>query len=205
MTSMSLAATAPGYRMGPGLDRAATRADEDRMAAVYRQYGVMLHTYATRLVRDPRLAEDIVQETMLRCWQRAEMYDPARGTLQAWLHRIVHNIAVDKIRSRNARPQEVAELAGFESAVTPDHADSVVRAAAVRQAVAQLTPEHRAALVECYYRHRTVAEAAVILGVPAGTVKSRLYYAMRTLRGLLAAPDDAADLAAGPGRLPVMA
>jgi RNA polymerase sigma-70 factor (ECF subfamily) len=88
---------------------------------------------------------------------------------------------VDAARARRARPQEVAEDA---LAVIPveDQIDQALLSWEVAEALGTLSDDHRAVLVETYYRGRTVAEAAEVLGIPAGTVKSRAFYALRALR-----------------------
>jgi RNA polymerase sigma-70 factor, ECF subfamily len=147
-----------------------------------------LLAFVTKIVRDPMLAEDVVQDAMVRCWQRAAELDEAKGAVRGWLFRVAHNIAIDRIRARRARVQEVAE-APYGGPVQRDHAETVVNVIQVRQALAQLSPAHREVLYACYFEGRTAAETAEQLGIPTGTVKSRLYYAMQAMRDLLQVPE----------------
>ena len=144
----------------------------------------------TRMVHDRALAEDVVQEALIRAWRNMDRLDPHRdGTLRGWLLTVARNIAVDKLRASNARPAEVAESA---APVAPDPTDAVLSAMHIRTAMARLSHAHRAVLVECYFNGSTVTEAARTLGIPPGTVKSRLFSALRNLRDQLAEPAMAA-------------
>jgi RNA polymerase sigma-70 factor, ECF subfamily len=99
------------------------------------------------------------------------------------LTKVARNIMVDHIRRKAVRPKEVEDaLAGPRCGLTVDHADDVINSVDVAAAIARLTPAHRAVLRELYFSDRTCAEAARVLGVPVGTVKSRLFYALRQLR-----------------------
>src|SRR4051812_2829460 len=98
-----------------------------------------------------------------------------------WLCTVARNIAVDAHRSRQARPPEVGPDALAVVAV-PDDADRVLESWIIGDALRALSPEHRDVIVETYFRGKSVAEAAASLRIPAGTVKSRTYYALRALR-----------------------
>lgn len=74
------------------------------LSTLYADYGPALQAYVTRLLSDPHQAEDVIQETMLRAWRNADVLVPERGSVAGWLMRVAHNIAVDKIRARKARP-----------------------------------------------------------------------------------------------------
>jgi RNA polymerase sigma-70 factor (ECF subfamily) len=166
-------ATAPGTEAGPAADEALVR-------ALYAEHAGPLLRYALRLAGgDRQRAEDIVQETLLRAWLHPEAI--ADRPARPWLFAVARNLAVDAHRARKARPAEVGEGALGLVAV-PDEADRVLEAWAVADALAALRPDHRRVLLETYYRGRSVAETAAVLGVPPGTVKSRAYYALRALR-----------------------
>ncbi len=154
--------------------------DEELVRALYHEHAGALLRYALHLTSgDRQRAEDIVQETLLRAWQhpRAIVSRPPRP----WLFAVARNLAVDAHRARQARPHEVGEAALQVTAV-PDTADRALESWAVADALRALRPDHRAVLVETYYRGRSVAEAASVLGVPAGTVKSRTFYALKALK-----------------------
>lgn len=160
---------------------------EALVRALYLEHGRLLVAYTTRLTGDRQLAEDIVQETLLRAWRHADKLTPENGSIRGWLLTVARNIATDKARARKVRPAEVTDDA-VDLTDSRDHAEDVANAVVVAEALRTLSPEHREALIEVYYRGRTAAEAAQVLGVPPGTVKSRVHYALRTLRVTLAEP-----------------
>lgn len=158
------------------------RADEGMMRELYAEHAGPLLGYVLRLTHgDRHRAEDVVQETLLRAWRHPEALRPDRGSVRPWLCTVARNLVVDGQRARRARPQEVGEEA-FAVLPGDDEIEDVLVAWEVADAVATLRPEHRAVLLETYYRGRSVAEAAEVLGIPEGTVKSRTYYALRALR-----------------------
>jgi RNA polymerase sigma-70 factor, ECF subfamily len=154
--------------------------DEDLVRALYAEHAAPLLRYALRMTDgDRQRAEDIVQETLLRAWMHPEAI--ADRPARPWLFAVARNLAVDAHRARKARPHEVGESA-LSLVAVPDEADRVLESWAVADALAALRPDHRRVLLETYYRGRSVAEAATVLGIPAGTVKSRAFYALRALR-----------------------
>ncbi len=154
--------------------------DEDLVRALYAEHAAALLRYVLRMTGgDRQRAEDIVQETLLRAWLHPEAI--AGRPARPWLFAVARNLAVDAHRARKARPHEVGETALSLTAV-PDEADRVLESWAVADALAALRPDHRLVLLETYYRGRSVAEAALVLGIPPGTVKSRAFYALRALR-----------------------
>ncbi len=126
-------------------------------------------------------AEDIVQETLLQAWRHPAALDPERGPVRPWLLTVARRIAIDQHRARQARPHEVGDD-GLDEQLTDDGIDQALERWLVADALASLAPAHREALLHTYYAGRTVTEAAVTLGVPAGTVKSRLFYGLRALK-----------------------
>ncbi len=165
---------------GAGARNSGAAADEELIRALYDEHAAPLLRYATHLASgDHQRAEDIVQETLLRAWQHPRAIEgrPARP----WLFAVARNIAIDSYRARKARPQETGEAA-LEAVPAPDEADRALESWAVADALTTLRHEHRLVLLETYYRGKSVAEAATTLGIPAGTVKSRTFYALRALR-----------------------
>jgi RNA polymerase sigma-70 factor (ECF subfamily) len=154
--------------------------DEDLIRALYAEHAGPLLRYALHLMSgDRQRAEDIVQETLLRAWQHPEAI--ADRPARPWLFAVARNLAIDAYRARRARPHEVGEAA-LEVIPGPDDAERALESWAVADALSALGPEHRSVLLETYYRGKSVAEAAAALGIPAGTVKSRTFYALRALR-----------------------
>jgi RNA polymerase sigma-70 factor (ECF subfamily) len=158
--------------------------DHDADAIVtrlYRENGPFVLSYVTSLLKDRYLAEDVVQETMLRAWRHCGQFSAEKGSVRGWLIKVAHNVAMDKIRMRRSRPAEVAEETAPE-AVVADHADAVVNALHVRDVLDRLSPSHREVIEEIYLNGCTAREAAARLGIPEGTAFSRSYYALRILR-----------------------
>ncbi|MEV5539906.1 sigma-70 family RNA polymerase sigma factor [Saccharopolyspora shandongensis] len=163
--------------------RAAADDAETTLKNLYDDYYLRLLSYVTRILSDQHHAEDVVQETMLRAWQYADQFTPERGTVWGWLTRVAHNIAIDRIRARRARPAEVDEAAAETSYDhNADHSDDVVDAMFVAGMVNKLVPAHRSVLYAVYFADRTASDAAGSLGIPVGTVKSRLHHALRNLK-----------------------
>jgi RNA polymerase sigma-70 factor (ECF subfamily) len=158
-----------------------THQDEAALRSLHEEHAGALLSYALRLCnRDRQRAEDIVQETLLRAWNHLEA---TRSDLpvRPWLFTIARNVAVDAHRARRSRPIEVRESA-LDFIGVDDDIDRALEAWLVTDAVASLSEAHRSVLIETYYRGRTVDEAAATLGIPAGTVKSRTFYALKALR-----------------------
>lgn len=157
--------------------------DEAALRLLYAEHSGPVLAYLLKLTRDRARAEDLLQETMLRAWRRPAAFEPGRGSVRAWLCTVAHNLVVDDARSRAARPSEI-ELTAYTERVEDgtDPYDAALRAWEFADALAALSAEHRAVIVEVYYRRATVAEAADKLGIPPGTVKSRTFYALRALR-----------------------
>ncbi len=165
------------------------RADSSREAslrALYDGHAPVLLAYALRLTGGDRArAEDIVQETLLRAWRHLEVLDDSAGSVRPWLFTVAQRLAIDAHRARRSRPPETgdAPLAAMPSL---DDVEATLDRIVVADALHALSAEHRAVIVETYYRGRSVADAARVLGIPPGTVKSRCYYALRALKLALA-------------------
>ena len=170
--------------MGTGFKgaRELTAADEDLVRTLYAEHGDALFAHALRLAGgDRQRAEDLVQETLLRAWRHPDVLDPERGSVRAWLFTTARNLSIDAWRRRSSRVSEVITDT-LPEPPSEDEADRAVEGWLIAEALNRLTPTHRQVLIECFYRGRSVADAAVRLGVPPGTIKSRTHYALRALR-----------------------
>jgi RNA polymerase sigma-70 factor, ECF subfamily len=160
--------------------------DDDRLVAdLYRQYRSPLMAFVLRLTAgDRQRAEDIVQETMLRAWRERGQLDRS-ASLMPWLATVARRIVIDEQRKRDVRPAETG-ADDLERASVTDLTDDVLRSVIVTDALRALSPSHREVLNATILSDRTVNEAAQVLGIPVGTVKSRVYYALRALKLVLA-------------------
>jgi RNA polymerase sigma-70 factor, ECF subfamily len=139
-----------------------------------------------RLIGDRAHAEDVAQETLLRAWRHLEVFKDSERSVRAWLFTVARNMIIDERRSLRFR-YEACELDGSG---TPEHAGAdevnvALDRLLIGDALAQLSPQHRAVIVRSYYLEWTTAQIADDLRIPEGTVKSRLHYALRALRRTL--------------------
>ncbi len=161
-------------------------ADDALVTEMYRQYRVPLMAYVLRLTAgDRQHAEDVVQETMVRAWRQAARLDLTQPSLMPWLATVARRIVIDDRRRKSARPAETGDEM-LENSPAADTMEDLLRKMMVAEALQSLTPAHREVLNETILRDRTVNDAAEALGIPVGTVKSRVYYALKALRVVLA-------------------
>ena len=151
------------------------------MQQLHAEHAKTLWSYCLRLTgHDRARAEDVVQETLLRAWRNRVVLDNPPPAVRAWLFTVARNIVIDEWRTKRARSE--FPVADVPDDGVDDHTDQLLLSWVVAEALTRLSSEHRAVLLECYYRGRPVSEAAQRLGVPVGTVKSRTHYALRALR-----------------------
>lgn len=141
-----------------------------------------LLAYAEKLLNDHHLAEDIVQEAMIRAWPHTDRLYRTEGSVRGWLLTVTRNLVIDRQRSAAARRETVG--ADDRDVPLADHADAVVASVEATALLRRLSPEHREVLLHTYLYDRTVEQTARILGIPAGTVKSRRHYALTSLRAM---------------------
>lgn len=171
----------------------------------YDRFSRRAYSLARRICVDEALAEDVLQEVFLLVWRQPDRYDPARGTVAAWLMTLVHHRAVDAVRREATRrrhtvpPGEEGDEWLPPAPGADDAALDAVVAGHVRRALGALPTEQREALALAYFGGFTQREVASIAGIPLGTVKSRMFTAVRTLRGLLEGHVDRGDRSAGEG------
>jgi RNA polymerase sigma-70 factor (ECF subfamily) len=161
--------------------------DEATLAGLYHRHADELLRMLVRVCNGDRgKAEDVLQETFVRAWKNPGVI--ARGqSCRRWLFTVARRIAIDHFRMVAARPQEVSDEAPEERVPLHDPYDAALQARDIEVALAELPAHHRDVLIELHLHDRTVPDAARTLGVPDGTVKSRHYYAVRALRGVLEA------------------
>jgi RNA polymerase sigma-70 factor, ECF subfamily len=147
---------------------------------LYRRYERRLYGLGLRLLGDQGLAEDLVQETFVRLWRQAHRFDPARGSVSAFVFAIGRRIAIDLWRRPSSRPLESPPI---QPEIAPaDPLEAVVEGLAVRDALQSLSPAHQQILELFYVKDHKQTEIAELLGLPLGTVKTRAYYALRALK-----------------------
>ncbi len=144
----------------------------------YAAHAGELYGFAVRSLRDAGLAEEAVQETFLRAWRAGERFDPELGSLRTWLFAILRNVVIDLSRARGARPG----LAEGRAEPSVEPLEQALLAWQVEEAMRRIGEDHRRILLETHFKARPYAEVAAELGVPEGTVKSRVYYGLRALR-----------------------
>ncbi|HEY7294463.1 MAG TPA: sigma-70 family RNA polymerase sigma factor [Dehalococcoidia bacterium] len=170
--------------------------DASALEALYERYGRLAFSLAVRIVGSPETAEEIVQEAFLSIWRGAATYQPNRAAVRTWLLSITHHRAVDAVRRWSARVQtapleDQPQLVGGQD-VWADVSASLVREE-VRSALSQLPEEQRQSIELAYFGGLTYPEVAEKLGVPLGTVKSRLRLGLQKLQSLLENPNLRAD------------
>ena len=157
------------------------------LRSAYDAHGAELYRFARRSLGDAGQAEDAVQEAFVRAWRASDRYDPARASQRTWLFAILRNVVIDQVRARRSRPPMAGAADGTETAASHDAIDEVLTGWQVDAALATLAEDQRRVLVEVHWRGRPYAEVAAELGVPEGTVKSRVYYGLRAMRVALEA------------------
>jgi RNA polymerase sigma-70 factor, ECF subfamily len=168
------------------LIRRTARRDRAAFAALYTQTAAKLFGIALRIMRQREPAEEVLQESFVAVWQRAEDYDPARGSAMGWLVTIVRHCAIDQLRRSAARPESRgAPEEALLTLVSPDSADSGAELGALQRCLDELDPEPRRAVLLAYCYGFTREELAARLAVPVGTVKSWLRRSLDRLKRCL--------------------
>jgi RNA polymerase sigma-70 factor (ECF subfamily) len=166
------------------MERLRSDATGESLRALYRTYAGELLGFALNALGDRGTAEEIVQETFTRAWRHADRYDAARGSVRTWLYQIARHAIIDVRRRASARPA----LAGSADVAEEPGGPSIEQAMLgwqVATALERLSPEHRQVIRLAHVRGMSVREIADSCGLPEGTVKSRTWYALRSLRLVL--------------------
>lgn len=157
------------------------REDEQLLRTLFDEHAAVLWSFVVPLTGGDRpLAQDIVQETMLRAWRRPAILGQEQGSVRSWLFTVARRLVIDEWRKRGRHPEQ--PLDETRAGDDEEQVDALLDSVILDEALSRLSVEHRAVLDLCYYQGCTTAEAARTLGIPEGTVKSRAHYALRALR-----------------------
>jgi RNA polymerase sigma-70 factor (ECF subfamily) len=179
----------------------ASEGDARALEVLYDRYSRVVYSFALRIVGDPQLAEELLQEVFFRAWQQGAAFRAARGTFITWLLSITHNMAIDEVRKRRRRPQRAdneepeTALAGVQD--EGQDVEEEVWLSSLRTTIAEalefLPPAQREAIEMAYFQGLTQREIAERLGEPLGTIKTRMRLGIQKLREQLG--DQFGDLA----------
>ncbi|MCS5720207.1 sigma-70 family RNA polymerase sigma factor [Herbiconiux sp. CPCC 205763] len=156
--------------------------DDALLRVVHDEHARPLWRYVMSLTHDASLADDIVQETLLRAWRKPAVLDQSELSARGWLFTVARNLVIDERRSAHTRHEFAIDELPEPAAVTSDVTDAILDRWLVAEALASLSLEHRSVVVHAYYGGRSIVEIAAELHIPEGTVKSRLHYGLRALR-----------------------
>jgi RNA polymerase sigma factor (sigma-70 family) len=166
--------------------------DEDAFRILFRAFAPSAQALAQRIVRQPFLAEEIVQEVFLSVWRRPDRYEPGRGSVKSWLMGMVHHRSVDIVRREESQRRRAEETRQDAADLDVDPAMAVVEHVGlheerrvVRSALRDLPDEQRRVVELMYFEGMSQSQIATRLSLPLGTVKSRTLLAMRRLRAAL--------------------
>lgn len=170
------------------------RGDAEAFRALFERYVDLVYSVSVRIVAQRDLAEDVGQEVFLKLWRRPSLFDSSRGRFVTWLLAMTRNRSIDERRSRRRwfhedLPRPYADEEGLPADDSNDPALAAVASlerAAIRRALGDLPPEQRAAIDLAYFGGLTHSEIAGSLGLPVGTVKTRIRLGMQKLRDALA-------------------
>jgi RNA polymerase sigma-70 factor (ECF subfamily) len=153
---------------------------------VFNDHRAAVLRYARRLTSgDDDWAEDVVQETFLRAWQLRISTTPEHTSIRGWLMRVAHNLVMDGYRSARMRYRVLPLDETYDDVAVPELTDQILAEHMVSQALRRIPEPHRRALEVTFLRDLTAVQAARVLNVPVGTVKSRVFYGLRMLRSIM--------------------
>jgi RNA polymerase sigma factor (sigma-70 family) len=154
--------------------------DDKAISLLYDNYGDTLFGVAYKVVRDEDLAQDVLQESFIKIWKKADSYDPSKAKLFTWLFRITRNTAIDKLRSVNNKSDKEVQIDVSDvynlgvNGIMPDFID-------VQDNLEKIEPKYQIVLEALFFQGMTQQEASEELDIPLGTVKSRLKIGLREL------------------------
>lgn len=154
--------------------------DDKAISLLYENYGDTLFGVAYKVVKDEDLAQDVLQESFIKIWKKADSYDASKAKLFTWLFRITRNTAIDKLRSLNNKADKEVQIdvsnvykVGVKG-IIPDHMD-------IQDNLDKIDPKYRIVLEALFFEGMTQQEASEELDIPLGTIKSRLKIGLREL------------------------
>ena len=153
---------------------------DELLQALHDVHGAVLARFVAHMTHDGAFAQDVVQEALLRAWKHPEILAQSDDAARAWLITVARNLVIDDRRSARHRREISTDILPETGNV--DETDSVLDAWILSDALSTLSQQHRNAIVGAYYLGHSIAEIARKEGVPEGTIKSRLHYALRALR-----------------------
>jgi RNA polymerase sigma factor (sigma-70 family) len=161
--------------------------NEKAISLLYENYSDTLYGVAYKVVKDEMLAQDVLQESFVKIWKKADSYDPTKAKLFTWLFRITRNTAIDKLRSSKTKTDKEIQLdvsdvykVGIEG-INPDFID-------MRENLSKLDSKYQIVLEALFFDGMTQQEASDELEIPLGTIKSRLKIGLRELRKIYIEP-----------------
>jgi RNA polymerase sigma-70 factor, ECF subfamily len=166
----------------------AAHGDKQAFALLFRHFAPKLKAYCIRQGANPETAEELMQEAMVQVWRKAATFDPSKAAVSTWLFTIVRNKRIDMIR-REVRPELKAE--DFEVFVQPeqgadDRVGALIEADRIAVALKTLTADQRLVLEKAFYEDKSHSAIAIEIGLPLGTVKSRIRLALSRLKVMIA-------------------
>jgi len=156
--------------------------DETGLHSAFVSHGGELFGFARRSLGDSSLAEEAVQETFMRAWRSRNSFDPTLGSMRGWLFAIERRVVIDLAHKRSSTEADELE---HDPAFIDNQVEHSMTGWQVEEALRRLRPEHREVVQDFYFSNLPGREIAARLGVPEGTVRSRLFYALRSLRLVL--------------------
>lgn len=160
--------------------------DEKAISLLYDNYGNTLYGVAYKVVKDEDLAQDVLQESFVKIWKKSDSYDASKAKLFTWLFRITRNTAIDKLRSVNTKADKEIQIDVSDvynlgvHGIKPELMD-------VQENLAKIEPKYKIVLEALFFEGMTQQEASDELGIPLGTIKSRLKIGLRELRKIYGA------------------
>lgn len=176
-------------RPGPTRPAVAGFDDEDAVHAAYLLHGAEIYRFLLRGLGDAGAAQDVTQETFLKAWRAGDRYDPTLSSLRVWLFGIARNAMIDHTRASQARPWQhrlIDPPTAQECARTvADPSEEMVGHWLVEEALRRVSEHHRVAIVRTHLEERPYDEVAAELGIPVGTLRSRVFYGLKALRSAM--------------------